>query len=83
MFWLGVLFRDISSELLDWVKSLMRFMQEKNSSLAVRFDMNPPSIRKVEHMLGNGAGESCRVAFALLSLPLYMVGELSRLIEWV
>ena len=42
------------------LKSLMRFMQEKNSSLAVRFDMNPPSIQKVEHMLGNGSGEGCR-----------------------
>jgi predicted AAA+ superfamily ATPase len=64
------------------MKSLMRFIQEKNSSLAVRFDMNPPSIQKVEHMLGNGVGESSRVAFDLLSLPLYMVGEISRLIDW-
>jgi len=65
------------------LKSLMRFMQEKNGSLAVRFDMNPPSMQKVEHMLGNGAGEGCAVSFDLLSLPLYMVGEISRLIDSV
>jgi predicted AAA+ superfamily ATPase len=65
------------------LKSLMRFTQEKNSSLAVRFDMNPPSIRKVEHMLGNGAGESSEVSFDLLSLPLYMVGQISRLTDGI
>ena len=63
------------------MKSLMRFMHEKNSSFAIRFDINPPSLQKVEHMLGDGAGKSYRVSFILLSLPLYMVGEISRLTE--
>ncbi len=63
------------------LKSLMRFMQEKKSPFAIRFDINPPSLQKVEHMLGNGAGESNRVSFDLLSLPLYMVGQISRLAD--
>ncbi len=63
------------------IKSLMRFMQEKDSSFAIRFDSNLPSFQKVEHLLGNGAGESCKVSFDLLSLPLYMVGQISRLTD--
>ncbi len=63
------------------MKSLMRFMQEKDSSLAVRFDNNFPSLQKVDHKLGNGAGLSDRVTFDLLSLPLYMVGEMDRILS--
>lgn len=63
------------------MKSLLRFIQEKNASLAVRFDTNPPSIQAVTHQLGNGAGKSDRVQFDLLSLPLYMVGEVQRLLK--
>ncbi len=39
------------------MKSLLRFIQEKNASLAVRFDTNPPSVQAVNHQLGNGAGK--------------------------
>ncbi len=63
------------------MKSLLRFIQEKNTSLAVRFDTNPPSIQAIEHKLGNGAGSSNRVVFDLLSLPLYMVSEMQRLLK--
>lgn len=63
------------------MKSLMRFVQEKNSSIAVRFDTNPPSLQKVSHNLGNGAGKSDKITFNLLSLPLYMVGEMDRLLQ--
>ncbi len=63
------------------MKSLIRFLYEKNSSFAIRFDMNPPSLQRVEHKLGNGLTKSERISFDLLSLPLYMVGEISRLEE--
>lgn len=63
------------------MKSLLRYIQEKKTPLAVRFDANPPSIQAVDHRLGNGAGKSSSVVFDLLSLPLYMVGEMRRLLE--
>jgi hypothetical protein len=63
------------------MKSLMRFISEKGSPLAVRFDANPPLVQQVDHMLGNGEGRSSRIVCTLLSLPLYMIGEVDRLVE--
>jgi len=62
------------------MKSLMRFVQEKSVPLAVRFDANPPSLQRVEHRLADGWGGSRPVQFDLLSLPLYMVDEIDRLV---
>jgi len=72
---------EVKSGTSGQLKSLMRFMLDKESSLALRFDMNPPSFQKVDHLLGNGAGKSSRISFDLLSLPLYMVGQISRLVS--
>jgi predicted AAA+ superfamily ATPase len=63
------------------MKSLLRFVQEKGVPLAVRFDANPPSRLHVEHMLADGNGASRAVGFDLLSLPLYMVGQIDRIVE--
>lgn len=63
------------------MKSLLRFVQEKKSPVAVRLDANPPSFQHVEHRLADGMHGSVPVAFDLLSLPLYMVGEIGRLID--
>jgi len=60
------------------LKSLHRFAYEKNSNRAVRFDLNPPSTMRVSHKIGNGDG-TAEVNFLLLSLPVYMVGQLPRI----
>jgi len=60
------------------LRSLHQYMYRSKAKLAVRFDLNPPSLQKVEFNLTEGKGE--RVSFELLSLPLYMVGEMDRLI---
>lgn len=62
------------------LKSLHQFVLKKNSKLAVRFDLNPPSLEKVRHVAGVKGGVR-PVEVDLLSLPLYMVGELPRLID--
>ncbi len=62
------------------MKSLLRFISEKGSPLAVRFDTSPPSLQRIDHMLGNGEGQSSRIVCNLLSLPLYMIGEMDRLV---
>lgn len=59
------------------LRSLHQFVFHKNVELAIRFDLNPISIQRVEHKLETNTS----VAFDLLSVPLYMVGQLNRLID--
>lgn len=64
------------------LKSLHQFALRKKSSLAIRFDLNPPDCQPVEHAaVGKKGIETAR--FQLLSLPLYMVEELPRLIDHI
>lgn len=62
------------------LKSLHQFMYHKNLRLAVRFDLNPPSYQEVAHTIITAEG-SVEVKFLLISLPLYAVGELARIID--
>ncbi len=60
------------------LKSLHRFVHEKNLIFAVRFDMTLPSLMDVNHKLTNET-ENPGITFKLMSLPLYMVEQLPRL----
>ena len=62
------------------LKSLQQFMHRKKSPLAVRFDLNPPGIQEVVHALITAEGGT-EVKFTLISLPLYAVGEVARIID--
>lgn len=64
------------------LKSLHQFVLQKNTNIAVRFDMNMPSMQNVEHVTTTGKGNKTAV-FKLLSLPLYMVEELPGLIDQI
>ena len=57
------------------LKSLLVFASEKQIPLAVRFDMDRPSIMDMEPKVSTGV----LTKFKLLSLPLYMVSEMPRL----
>jgi hypothetical protein len=61
------------------LKSLLQFVYSKNAGLGVRFDLNPPSIQKVNHALR--ADSTGSITFDLISLPLYMVGQLGRILD--
>ena len=62
------------------LKSLQQFILAKKKNFAVRFDLNRPSLQDVRHVASTAKGN--RTAdFKLLSLPLYMVEELPRLID--
>lgn len=61
------------------LKSLHQFANQKETETAVRFDLNTPSVHHVSHALGQ-RGESARAEFDLLSLPLYMIEELPRIL---
>ena len=59
------------------LRSLHQFARHKKAELAVRFDLNPISIQRVQHKLD----ASTSIAFDLLSMPLYRVDQLNRLID--
>jgi hypothetical protein len=54
------------------LKSLQQFCYLKNCQLAVRFDLNPPSVQKIKAII-RIKNKSEEVNFTLLSLPLYLI----------
>jgi predicted AAA+ superfamily ATPase len=62
------------------LKSLHRFAYEKKSEIAVRFDLNPPSIQDIETRIANST-ENENIHYRLLSLPIYMVEQMKRLLQ--
>ena len=62
------------------LRSLHQFVTQKKTRVAIRFDLNPPSRQHVEHLLSPANGHT-HVRFDLISLPLYAVGELGRLLD--
>lgn len=59
------------------LKSLHLFFQEKRPHLGVRFNSDIPSLLTLETTLPDGQN----LRYRLLSLPLYMVGQVRRLIR--
>lgn len=62
------------------LKSLQQFAFLKQSNLACRFDLNPASLQKVSHQLRQKDG-IVKSQFQLLSLPLYLVENLSEILD--
>lgn len=62
------------------LKSLQQFALSKNAALCVRFDLNPPDIGQITHAARMDDG-SVPVTYTLLSLPLYLVEELPRILD--
>jgi len=62
------------------LRSLHQFVSQKKTRVAIRFDLNPPSRQHGDHLLSSTNGHT-HVRFDLISLPLYAVGELGRLLD--
>jgi len=62
------------------LKSMLQFVYSKNARLGVRFDLNPPSFQRVNHSLRQ-ADSTIDITFDLISLPLYMIGQLARILD--
>lgn len=62
------------------LKSLQQFVLNKNAALAVRFDLNPPGIQHIRNAARTRYGSE-PVSYTLLSLPLYLVEELPRILD--
>jgi len=58
------------------MKSLHLFLREKQGRLGVRFNSAPPSLMDAHSKLVDGS----QIHFKFLSLPLYLVSELNRLV---
>ena len=74
----GVVPLEVKAGASGSMKSLLRFVMEKGSPTAVRLHMNPPSLQRIQHGIGTES-----VSFDLLSLPLYMVGQIGRLLRLI
>jgi predicted AAA+ superfamily ATPase len=57
-----------------------KFVFRKRVNLAVRFDLNPPSVQNVKNVIQTKEGNH-EVEYTLVSLPLYMVEELPRILD--
>jgi predicted AAA+ superfamily ATPase len=62
------------------LKSLQQFMYRKGAAIAVRFDLNPPSVQNVKNVIRTKEGNR-EVEYALMSFPLYLVSELTRILD--
>ena len=62
------------------LKSLQQFVLNKHVDLCIRFDLNPPNTLRITHSARVSEG-SVPVSYNLLSLPLYLVEELPRLVN--
>ena len=62
------------------LKSLLQFVLDKKSRYAIRFDLNLPSVQKISHKIQQEHKAEV-VNMTLISLPLYMVGQLNRLCD--
>ena len=60
------------------LRSLHQFALAKGTRLAVRFDLNPPTVHSIRHQV---SGTRQSVEMTLLSMPLYLVGQLGRLLD--
>jgi predicted AAA+ superfamily ATPase len=62
------------------LRSVLQFVQDKRAPVALRFDLNPPSVQRVRHRLRQAAG-TAEVELDLISLPLYLVGQTPRVLD--
>ena len=62
------------------LKSMLQFAHQKQIPVAIRFDLNTPTLQKVKHSIRQAA-DTVEVFFDFLSLPLYMVEEVERIFK--
>jgi hypothetical protein len=62
------------------LKSIQRFLAEKQRAFALRFNMDRPSLGSFSMDIGDKTGVK-DVSFTLLSLPLYLASQTDRLLR--
>jgi predicted AAA+ superfamily ATPase len=69
---------EVKAGLSGSLKSLHQFVAAYHPPLALRFDLNPPSMQNVDHTIMAPDGKKA-ITFKLMSLPLYHAGDAARL----
>lgn len=64
------------------LKSLLQFVLDKKTPIAIRFDLNLPSMQNISHNIQQNQQVE-NVSLTLISLPLYLVCQLNRLIDGI
>ncbi len=62
------------------LKSIQQFVLQKGVQFAVRFDVNQAGLQQVNHSIRSSTGVET-ISFELMSLPLYAVEEINRIID--
>jgi uncharacterized protein len=62
------------------LRSLHQFVYNKKAAMALRFDLNLPTVQNVAHTIKSPKGVA-EVKYRLISLPLYMVEEADRIVK--
>ncbi|MCI5143771.1 MAG: DUF4143 domain-containing protein, partial [Candidatus Electrothrix sp. ATG1] len=73
---------EVKSGAAGTLKSLHQFMGSKQAPLAVRFDINPPSVQEVDTVITKNK-QRRQVQYPLVSLPLYLVERLDGVVHAV
>lgn len=68
---------EIKAGMTGTLKSLHQFLKEKKCHFGVRFNADVPSLMQDTKKLTNGS----QINYELLSLPLYLVGQVRRLVR--
>lgn len=63
------------------LKSLQQLVGQRHLAIALRFDLNPPSVQHVAHHLTGSAHGTPVVAFTLVSWPLYLVEHIREVVS--
>lgn len=62
------------------LRSLHQFCAAYSTPVAIRFDLNPPTIQKIEQTIPISSGNK-KITYLLLSLPLYLVEQTQELVR--
>ncbi|MCI5144780.1 MAG: ATP-binding protein [Candidatus Electrothrix sp. AR3] len=73
---------EVKSGATGTLKSLHQFMGSKEAPLAIRFDINPPSVQQVDTVISRNK-QRRQVQYPLVSLPLYLVERLDGVVHAV
>ncbi len=76
----GIVPIEVKAKKAGALKSLLQFVALRNSPLAVKFSMEPPARQRVTHQLTSSDNPQT-VTFDILTLPLYFVEQLPRLLR--
>ena len=72
---------EVKSGVAGSLRSLHQFLSKGDAPFGVRLDMDLPRFHAIDHDVRVGKDKHQRLKSTLISLPLYMIGELRRLLD--